>query len=108
MVLTIRHYVTGSGVDPYQAWLDGLADVRGRIAILRRVDRLADGNFGDHKTVGAGISELRIDFGPGYRVYAARHGRTMVFLLCAGSKRTQVKDIERAMSYWAEYQQRSR
>jgi putative addiction module killer protein len=102
----IRHYLTPRGIDPFQVWLDGLRDLKGRIAILRRVDRLAAGNSGDHQVVGEGVSELRIDFGPGYRVYDARHGKTVVLLLCGGSKRSQAGDIEKAVRYWDESQRR--
>jgi len=65
----IRHYITLTGVDPFQTWLDGLKDTQGRIAIQRRIDRLLGNNFGDHKFCQDGVWELRIDFGPGYRIY---------------------------------------
>ena len=82
--------------DIFGHWLDTLKDIKGRARILARLDRLADGNPGDTKRVGAGVSELRINFGPGYRVYYTKRGRTIVILLCGGDKGTQQKDIERA------------
>jgi putative addiction module killer protein len=69
--MEIRHYLTVSGRDPYQDWLDKLKDVRARIKVQRRVDRVVTGNFGDHKFSRDGVWELRVDVGPGYRVYFA-------------------------------------
>ena len=77
-----RHYVTATGVDPFQKWLDGLKDIQGRIAIQRRIDRVLRDNFGDHKFCQDGVWELRIDLGPGYRIYYAQAEKTMVLLLC--------------------------
>lgn len=104
--MEIRHYVSASGRDPYQQWLDKLKDLKGRVAIQRRVDRMADGNFGDHKFCRDGVWELRIDFGPGYRVYYAREGKTIVLLLCGGAKRTQSADIKEAVEHWRDFQRR--
>lgn len=81
----------------YAAWIDGLRDAKGRARILARVERLAGGNPGDVKAVGEGISELRIDCGPGYRVYFTRRGRTIIMLLAGGDKSTQAGDIKTAM-----------
>src|SRR5436190_6138775 len=102
----IRHYLTISGKDLYQEWLYKLKDLKGCVAIQRRVDRIAAGNFGDHKFCQDGAWELRIDFGPGYRVYYARDGRTVVLLLCGGSKRTQVADLSEAVKYLRDYERR--
>ena len=79
------------------ARLDGLQDVRARARVLVRVERLAAGNPGDVRPVGEGVSELRIDYGPGYRVYFKRQGRTVVVLLAGGDKRSQTNDIETAL-----------
>ena len=77
-------------------WLAALSDLRARLQIVRRIDRIAAGNFGDAKSVGGAVKELRIDYGPGYRVYYTRRGDTVVILLCGGDKRTQSKDIRKA------------
>ncbi len=81
----------------YARWLDGLRDTRTRARVLVRVERLAAGNPGDVRAVGEGVSELRIDYGPGYRVYYKRQGRAIVVLLAGGDKRTQSRDIETAL-----------
>jgi len=81
----------------FAKWLDGLDDVRARVRILVRVERLAAGNPGDVKAVGQGVSELRIDYGPGYRVYYKKHGRKVMILLAGGDKITQAKDIKTAL-----------
>jgi putative addiction module killer protein len=104
--MDIRHYATSSGRDLFQDWLNKLADLKARAAVLRRVDRLAHGNFGDCKFCRDGVWELRVDIGPGYRVYYSQVGRVVVLLLCGGSKRTQAKDIEEAVNYLADYRRR--
>ncbi len=86
--------------------MDALSDLRARVAILRRLDRLALGNMGDSKYLRDGISELRIDHGPGYRVYFARSGASIILLLGGGSKRTQKKDIDAAVSRWQDFKGR--
>jgi len=83
--------------DVFAIWLDGLRDIRARARILARIERLASGNPGDVRPVGQGVSELRIDYGPGYRVYYKQHGQLVIFLLAGGDKRTQAKDIETAL-----------
>jgi putative addiction module killer protein len=82
----------------FAKWLDGLNDIRARARILVRIERLAAGNPGDVKPVGEGVSELRIDYGPGYRVYYKKQGRTVIILLAGGDKRTQSKNIKAALS----------
>ncbi|MCG6206330.1 type II toxin-antitoxin system RelE/ParE family toxin [Rhodopseudomonas sp. HC1] len=77
-------------------WLAALGDQRARLHIVRRIERIAAGNFGDAKSVGGAVKELRIDYGPGYRVYYTRRGHVVVILLCGGDKRTQSKDIRKA------------
>ena len=81
----------------YAKWLDSLRDARARARVLVRVERLAAGNPGDIRPVGEGVSELRIDYGPGYRVYFRKRGRMIVVLLAGGDKRTQSQDIETAL-----------
>ena len=83
--------------EAYAKWLDGLRDVRARARVLVRVERLAAGNPGNVRPVGEGVSELRIDYGPGYRVYFKKQDRTIVVLLAGGDKRTQSRDIETAL-----------
>ena len=81
----------------YAQWLDGLRDIHARARVLARVERLAAGNAGDAKPVGRGVSELRIDYGPGYRVYYTMRGRAVIVLPAGGAKRTQAADIKIAL-----------
>jgi putative addiction module killer protein len=90
----------------FGAWFDGLRDRQARGRIAARVDRLALGLFSDAKPLRDGVRELRVDYGPGYRVYYALAGRAVVLLLCGGDKRTQRADIARAVRYWVEFQGR--
>jgi len=83
--------------DVFSKWLDGLADVSARARIQVRIERRAAGNPGDVKPVGEGVSEMRIDCGPGYRVYFTQRGRELVILLAGGAKRTQAADIRTAL-----------
>ena len=104
--MEIIHYTTKDGTDSFQKWLDAMRDNRARIAVLRRIDRAALGNFGDHKSCRDGVSEMRVDVGPGYRVYYFQHGQTLVVLLCGGDKRTQDADINKAVGYKADFLRR--
>ncbi|MDT8392078.1 MAG: type II toxin-antitoxin system RelE/ParE family toxin [Lentisphaeria bacterium] len=81
----------------FAKWLDGLADIRARARILVRIERLASGHAGDVKPIGEGVSEMRIDYGPGYRVYFRKKGRTLVILLAGGDKGSQTRDIRIAL-----------
>ena len=83
--------------DAFAVWLDGLDDTRARARVLVRIERLAGGNPGDVKPVGEAVSEMRIDYGPGYRVYFTKAGRTIVILLAGGTKSTQAADIKTAI-----------
>ncbi|WP_131111805.1 type II toxin-antitoxin system RelE/ParE family toxin [Sulfuricystis thermophila] len=83
--------------DLFAEWLDGLRDIQGRARIQARIERLAAGNPGDVEPVGEGVSELRIDYGPGYRVYFKQRGRKLIILLAGGDKSTQAKDIKTAL-----------
>ena len=81
----------------FAKWIDGLRDIRARARVLARIERLAAGHAGDVKSVGEGVSEMRIDYGPGYRVYFWKRGRALVVLLAGGDKRTQSRDINTAL-----------
>ena len=83
--------------ETFSRWLDELADVRARARVQVRIERLAGGNPGDVKPVGEGVSELRIDYGPGYRVYFTKHRDELIVLLAGGSKRSQSADIRTAL-----------
>ena len=96
--MDVIHYLTENGADLYQDWMDALRDNRAKVAILRRIDRAATGNFGDHKPCREGVLEMRIDQGPGYRVYYFQHQRKLVVLLCGGDKHTQDVDVNRAIA----------
>ena len=106
-VFTIEHYQAVNGTDVFAAWSTTLRDRRAVARIAIRIERLALGLFGDCKPVSEGVWELRIDEGPGYRIYYARAGRRMILLLCGGEKRTQAKDIQCAVDYWKDWQERT-
>src|ERR1700722_18640142 len=96
--------------ETFRKWRMRLKDVRVRAMIASRLDRLAFGHAGDARAVGAGVSELRIDHGPGYRIYFQRRGDTIIILLCGGDKSTQAKDIEttkRLSKEWSNYEEKS-
>lgn len=97
-------YQNAAGKEPFTDWLSGLRDPTTRRRILRRLHALESGHFGDVRSVGNGINELRFFFGAGYRVYFAEDGETLVILLCGGDKDSQARDIQRARLYWEEYQ----
>ena len=99
---TIKLYVEANGKTPFTQWLDTLRGQKIHGIILSRNDRVAKGNFGDHHSVGKGVSELVFDFGPGYRVYFGREGDEVI-LLTGGTKGTQTKDIAEAQRMWSEY-----
>jgi putative addiction module killer protein len=100
---SIGIYVEPSGNAPFRQWRGKLKDVVGRQKIDARIARVRAGNFGDHRAVGAGVSEIRIDYGPGYRIYYGIEGDTVVVLLCGGDKSTQETDIKTARKYWKDY-----
>lgn len=106
-MIEIRRYVTRSGVDVVGEWLAGLKDARARAKIAARIARLAAGSFGDCKPLRDGVWELRVDWGPGYRLYYAMVGRYCVLLLCGGDKRKQSVDIERAIQCLNDYKRRT-
>jgi len=103
---TVRHYLTSDLKDVYIGWLKKVRDPLAKGQIIRRVNRIAEGNFGDHKFCRDSVWELRIDQGAGYRVYYAMASGVVVLLLCGGDKGTQDADIERAVGYWKDWQHR--
>lgn len=107
-ITEVREYQTADGRNPFAAWMQRLRDRKAQTAIVARILRLQAGNRGDWKTVGAGVFELRVDVGPGYRVYCGQDGSALVLLLCGGDKRTQATDIEVAHDYWKDYKTRTR
>lgn len=104
----IRRYITISGRIPFAEWFESLQDVKTQTIINKRLDRVRLGNLGDHRSVGAGVYELRISYGSGYRIYFSEVGSTIVLLLCGGDKGTQDRDITKAKEYWADYEKRER
>lgn len=105
--LTVENYTKADGTEPITEWLENLRDVMAETRLAARFRRLALGNPGDYKSVGDGVYELRVDYGPGYRVYFAFSDTRIVILLCGGTKKTQQADIATARQYWKEFQQRS-
>ena len=103
---TIEIYVTRRGSVPFEGWLLRLRDARARARIRARLARVRLGNLGDAHAVGGGVWELRIDYGPGYRVYYAQSGPATLLMLCGRDKTTQAADIRQAQTYWTEYQER--
>lgn len=102
----IEYYRTAEGVAPFREWLEALRDVTGRAKIRVRLDRARLGNLGDHKQLAPGLWELRLDYGPGYRIYFTREGKRLILLFIGGDKGTQKRDIARAAEYLEEYQGR--
>lgn len=102
----IRRYITPDGRNPFAEWLSSLRDLNAVVKIEQRLDRVRLGNLGNSKSVGEGVWELKIDFGPGYRVYFGQVGSTIVLLLCGGDKSSQEQDIRKAYEYWKEYGER--
>jgi len=106
-MIELLEYVDAKGRSPYRDWLVKL-DAVTIARVIAAVLRMEDGNFSSARSVGAGVSELRLDFGPGYRIYFSRDGEQLVILLAGGSKKRQQADIETARTLWAEYKKRKR
>src|SRR4051812_47927530 len=103
----VTDYLTAEGHDPFKEWLANLVDRQARARVAVRVQRMAAGNFGDCKPIDDGVWELRIDHGPGYRVYYARTGEKLLLLLIGGDKRKQQADIDTALMYWKDWNRRN-
>ncbi len=99
----IERYVTADGQIPFDNWFDSIRVSKTQTIISKRLDRVRMGNLGDYPSVGGGVFELRIDYGPGYRIYFGQVGTTIVLLLCGGDKSSQIKDIRQAQEYWRDY-----
>lgn len=103
---TLEYYLTEKGEKPFREWLDGLKDIAARQKVRIRLDRARLGNLGRNRSVGEGVFELKIDYGPGYRVYYALEGRTVILLLLGGDKSGQREDIVLAREYWKDHKRR--
>jgi putative addiction module killer protein len=103
----VVEYVDRAGRSPFREWLDGL-DLPVRARVQARIFRIESGNLGKTKALAGGVHELKLDFGPGYRVYFAVEGRRLVVLLIGGDKKTQNHDIRQAKEYWADWQEEER
>ena len=99
----LQFYRTPNGREPFAEWYDTIQDRSARSRIQKRLDQLENGNFGDCKSVGKGVFELRFHFGPGYRIYFGELNNTIILLLCGGDKSSQAADIARAKDYWLQY-----
>src|ERR1039458_2108944 len=99
----IKKLELSGGLVPFDEWFDSLRDKRMQAAVDARLARVRAGNFGDRKSVGGGVFELRIAFGPGLRVYYGLHGRKIVVLIGGGHKRSQSRDIRRAQALWQQF-----
>jgi putative addiction module killer protein len=104
-VLELRYYLTTGGESPFENWFDGL-DAASAAKVSVALVRLGQGNTSNAKTVGQGVLEYRIDWGPGYRVYFGRDGEVLVILLTGGTKQRQQRDIAQAKELWADYKRR--
>lgn len=102
----IVHYIASDGKSVFQQWFRVLKDGMAKFIITQRLIRAKQGNFGDTKPIGDGAHEMRIKHGPGYRVYYANDGDTIIVLLCGGDKSTQDKDIKQAKEYWSTYKKK--
>lgn len=106
-MIEIRAYATEDGKSPYSKWFKSL-NTPAAIKITTALERMEDGNFSNVKAVGAGVSEYKVNFGPGYRIYFGMDGATLVILLCGGSKQGQSDDVADAKAYWTDYKKRKR
>ncbi len=102
----LEYYLSKTGEKPFKEWLDGLKDIMARQKIRIRLDRVRLGNLGKNRSVGEGVFELKIDYGPGYRVYYGLDKKTVVLLLLGGDKSSQKEDITQARAYWEDHKRR--
>lgn len=104
--MKIKLYVQADGKIPYEKWFKKLKDRNAKAKIAARLDRVLLGNLGEWNTIGEGMYEMKINYGPGYRVYFGREGNELILLLCGGDKSTQQRDINKAKEYWNDYKRR--
>jgi len=104
----VRLYRTVEGRIPFLDWIEALRDERAKQKIQARIARIRLGNLGNTRPVGEGVQELKIDYGPGYRVYFAQHGARILIILCGGDKSTQAADIKAAKDFWNQFKKEQR
>jgi putative addiction module killer protein len=101
-----QNYRTMAGLEPFKEWLLHLSDLEAKVAIVKRLERVQLGNLGESEPVGGGVLELKLQVGPGYRVYLGQDGKVLIILLMGGDKHSQKEDIQLAKKYWADYRSR--
>ncbi|MEA5514765.1 type II toxin-antitoxin system RelE/ParE family toxin [Nodularia sp. UHCC 0506] len=102
----VQRYITSDGRVPFAEWFDALRDTKAKSIIDKRLNRVSLGNLGDYRSVGQGVYELKIDFGPGYRIYFGQIGTIIILILCGGDKSTQNQDIRKSIEYLQDYRRR--
>ena len=105
---TVLQYETPEGICPFKQWIDAVKETQTQARIFRYVRALSLENFSNCRPVGSGVHELKINVGPGYRIYFGNEGKTILIILCGGSKKTQAQDIKRAHLYWSQYKRHQR
>lgn len=100
-MIQIEYFVDAKGRMPFWEWQKSLKDLKGKVAVLTRLNRIRVGNLGDWKTLAKNVCELRISYGPGYRIYFGRESERKIIVLCGGDKSSQKSDINKAQKYWA-------
>ena len=103
IIMIVEVYQNENGREPFTQWLYSIKDARTQARIDNRLERLRVGNLGDFRSLGSGLFELRLHFGPGYRIYHGRTGDEIVVLLVGGDKSSQARDIQKAQRYWSDY-----
>jgi putative addiction module killer protein len=103
---TIDYYLTAAGRKPFKEWLERLRDITARQKVRIKLDRVRLGNLGRNRSVGEGVYEIKIDYGPGYRVYYGLEQNRLILLLLGGDKSSQEKDISLAKAYWNDHKRR--
>src|SRR5437899_2575733 len=103
----VETYVTRDGKDIFEGWLNSLADQRARILIDKTIAKIRMGNLGQHKSVGEGVQEIVLDYGPGYRIYFGQYGATLIILLFGSTKKRQEEAIKLAKRYWKDWKERT-